>query len=76
MAILGRLSGGPLEGQIVPLAAESINEADDELVLPWDQGQLVYRRFGEPVGTGDHDGPTTLTFRYDAAASNNPVPEN
>jgi len=76
MAILGRLSGGPLEGQIIPLPLETLDEADDELVLPWDQGQVVYRRVGDAVGTGDHDGPTTLTFQFDSTASNNPVPED
>lgn len=76
MAILGRLSGGPLEGQIIPLDVETLDEVDDELVLPWNQGQLVYRRVGDPVGTGEHDGPTTFTFDYDSTASNNPVPED
>ena len=76
MAILGRLSGGPLEGQIIPLTAESLGEVDDELVLPWDQGQLVYRRAGDAAGTGDDDGPTTVPYRYDATASNNPAPED
>ena len=73
--ILGRLHGGPLDTQIVPLDAASVAEVSDELVLQWDQGQLVYRRAGEATGTGDHDGPTTVPYRYDADRSSNPVPE-
>jgi len=73
--ILGRLSGGPLDGQIIPLEAEALAEVEEELVLPWEQGQLVYRSFGRPEDTGEHDGPTTISYRYDAEASSNPVPE-
>ena len=61
--ILGRLSGGPLDGQIVPLA----DAADDEITLPWDNGHLVYRRAGEAENTGEHDGPTTVPYRFDSA---------
>ncbi len=74
--ILGRLHGGPLDGQIIPLDAEAADEIAEELVLPWDQGQLVYRTAGAPIGTGEHDGPTTVAYRYDAEASSNPVPED
>jgi len=73
--ILGRLNDGPLDGQFVELDAETVAEVDDELVLPWDQGQLVYRKNGEATGTGETDGPTTVPYRYDAASSSNPVPE-
>jgi len=73
--ILGRLSGGPLNGQIIPLDAESLAEVDDELVLPWDQGQQVYRRAGDATGTGEGDGPTTVSYRHDPVSSSNPVPE-
>jgi len=62
--ILGRLSGGPLDGQIIPLEPDA---ADDELTLPWDTGHLVYRRTGDAENTGEHDGPTTLTYRFDSA---------
>lgn len=73
--ILGKLSGGPLDGQFVPREVESITEIEDKLVLPWDQGQLVYLRFGEATQTGPHDGPTTVSYRYDPESSSNPVPE-
>lgn len=62
--ILARLSGGPLDGQIIPLAADA---ADDEITVPWDTGHVVYRRAGEPENTGEHDGPTTVPYRFDAA---------
>jgi len=65
--ILGRLSGGPLDAQIIPLTAATLDAVDDELVLPWEQGQLIYRRAGEAENTGPHDGPTTVPFRFDAA---------
>lgn len=73
--ILGRLVGGPLSGQTIPLDAPDLDGVDEELVLAWEQGQLVYRRFGEAENTGPDDGPTTVSFRYDEAASSNPVPE-
>jgi hypothetical protein len=65
--ILGRLTGGPLDGQIVPLDADTLETVDDELVLQWEQGQLIYRRFGAAENTGDHDGPTTIPYRFDTA---------
>ena len=65
--ILGRLSGGPLDAQIIPLTAATLDAVDDELVLPWEEGQLIYRRAGEAENTGPHDGPTTVPFRFDAA---------
>lgn len=73
--ILGRLTGGPLGGQTLPLAASALEEVDDDLILPWEQGQLIYRRAGEAENTGPDDGPTTVPFRYDAERSANPVPE-
>ena len=65
--ILGRLSGGPLDAQIIPLDAAALDAVDDELVLPWEQGQLIYRRAGEAENTGPHDGPTTVPYRFDSA---------
>ncbi|TXK19574.1 response regulator [Homoserinibacter sp. GY 40078] len=64
--ILGRLSGGPLDTQIIPLDAENLDAVDDELVLPWEQGQLIYRRAGDAENTGPHDGPTTVPYRFDS----------
>lgn len=73
--ILGRLHGGPLDAQTLPLEAADLDSVDDELVLPWEAGQLVYRRAGEAFNTGEHDGPTTVPYQYDAEASSNPIPE-
>ncbi|KAA9135933.1 response regulator [Microbacterium caowuchunii] len=57
---LARLTGGPLDGQVLPLD-ESI---DDTLIVPFAEGQLVYRRVGELENTGDDDGPTEAHFTY------------
>lgn len=64
--ILGRLEGGPLDAQIIPLDAETLETIEDELVLQWEQGQLIYRRAGEAENTGPHDGPTTVPYRFDS----------
>jgi hypothetical protein len=63
--ILGRLDGGPLDGQIIPLTVDDLAQVEEELVLPWDTGHLVYRRAGAPENTGEHDGPTTVPYRFD-----------
>jgi len=65
--ILARLDGGPLDAQVIPLDAETLETIDDELVLQWEQGQLIYRRAGEAENTGAHDGPTTVPYRFDSA---------
>jgi hypothetical protein len=65
--ILGRLIGGPLDAQIIPLGATNLDAVDDELTLPWEQGQLLYRRAGGAENTGPHDGPTTVPYRFDSA---------
>jgi hypothetical protein len=65
--ILARLSGGPLDAQIVGLGADTLESVDDELVVQWQEGQLVYRRSGAAENTGEHDGPTTIPFRFDTA---------
>jgi len=65
--ILGRLEGGPLDAQVIPLEAETIETVEDELVLQWEQGQLIYRRAGDAENTGPHDGPTTVPYRFDSA---------
>ena len=57
---IARLSGGPLDGQVIPLDDEN----DDSLILPYSEGQLVYRREGGLENTGDDDGPTQATFTY------------
>ncbi|QMU98493.1 response regulator [Microbacterium esteraromaticum] len=57
---LARLHGGPLDGQIIPLA-----DADqDSLILPYSETQLTYRREGESTNTGAHDGPTETAFWF------------
>lgn len=57
---IAQLSGGPLDGQQLPLDDESQNE----LILPYTDGQLVYRRVGALENTGTADGPTEGTFVY------------
>jgi hypothetical protein len=64
-SILGRLSGGPLDGQILPLQADDLAQVEEELVLPWDTGHVVYRKAGAAENTGEHDGPTTVPYRFD-----------
>lgn len=57
---LARLHGGPLDGQILPLDSADQNS----LILPYSETQLTYRREGDAINTGDHDGPTEVGFRY------------
>lgn len=57
---IARLTGGPLDGQVIPLE----NESDDSLILPYSEGQLVYRREGGLEHTGESDGPTQAVFVY------------
>ena len=57
---IARLHGGPLDGQVIPLD----DEAQDRLILPYSETQLVYERAGEPENTGEHDGPTSSDFHF------------
>ncbi|MDQ1137279.1 hypothetical protein QE410_002078 [Microbacterium sp. SORGH_AS 1204] len=57
---IARLTGGPLDGQVIPLDDES----DDTLIMPYSEGQLVYRRQGEATNTGESDGPTQSVFAF------------
>lgn len=57
---IARLVGGPLDGQIVPLEEESL----DQFIAPYGEGQIVYEREGALENTGASDGPTEATFRY------------
>lgn len=60
---IARLIGGPLDGQLIPL-----DEADQEqLILPYTEGQIVYNRAGTPENTGESDGATQIEFRYEEA---------
>lgn len=57
---LARLHGGPLDGQIIPLG-----DADDKLIVPYSETQVVYNRSGEAQNTGAGDGPTEIDYWYD-----------
>lgn len=57
---IARLSGGPLDGQVVPLD----DAEQDSLIVAYDEGQVVYEREGAPERTGDHDGPTQSRFVF------------
>ena len=59
---LARLHGGPLDGQIIPLG-----DADDKLIVPYSETQVVYNRRGEPQNTGPEDGPTEIDYWFDEA---------
>ncbi|MFK4760156.1 response regulator [Microbacterium sp. ZW T5_45] len=59
---LARLHGGPLDGQIIPL-----DDADDRLIVPYSETQVVYERRGEPRNTGEGDGPTEIDYWFDEA---------
>jgi len=57
---IARLAGGPLDGQVIPLD----DPEQDAIISAYDEGQIVYRRDGEPANTGDHDGPTQVRFVF------------
>jgi len=59
---LARLHGGPLDGQIIPL-----DSADDKLIVPYSETQVVYERRGEPRNTGQSDGPTEIDYWFEEA---------
>lgn len=57
---IARLTGGPLDGQLLPL-----DETDqDTIIAPYGEGQIVYQRDGAWEDTGDSDGPTQAVFAY------------
>ncbi|MFZ4893907.1 response regulator [Plantibacter sp. Mn2098] len=58
---LAKLIGGPLDGETIPLEPGQ----EGELVLPYSEGQLIYRQRGGLTDTGPHDGPTTAEYVYD-----------
>ena len=69
---IARLSGGPLDGQIIPLEPG----VSDSLIIPYGGGQLVYRRQGVSEHTGPHDGPTESRFVYAESTEDiNPDPD-
>ena len=57
---IARLHGGPLDGQILPLEKPEL----DSLIVPYGEGQIVYRREGEAEHTGTDDGPTEAAFWF------------
>jgi len=57
---IARLHGGPLDGQIIPLEQPEL----DSLIVPYGEGQIVYRREGEAEHTGTDDGPTEAAFWF------------
>lgn len=57
---IARLAGGPLDGQIIALDPA----VGDRLIMPFGEGQLIYRREGQDTGTGAHDGPTETRFLF------------
>jgi hypothetical protein len=57
---IARLHGGPLDGQVIPLD----DDAQDRLILPYSETQIVYERDGDLDNTGQADGPTSALFRY------------
>jgi hypothetical protein len=57
---IARLHGGPLDGQLLPLDSPEL----DSLIVPYGEGQIVYRRTGaEHAGESD-DGPTAAAFWF------------
>lgn len=69
---IARLHGGPLDGQIVPLDPA----VSDSYIVPYGEGQLVYRREGDETNTGASDGPTEVRFVYvEATEDINPDPD-
>jgi len=56
---IARLTGGPLDGQVLPL-----EDDNDDLIVPYGEGQLVYRRSSELENTGEGDGPTQASFEF------------
>ncbi len=57
---IARLNGGPLDGQLIPLD----DTADDRLIMPYSETQVVYSRAGAHEHTGDGDGPTEVVFDF------------
>lgn len=56
-AKLAHLHNGPLDGQTIPLD----EGAGDELVLPYSEGQVVYRLADAPA---EEDGPAAAHYAY------------
>ena len=58
---IARLHGGPLDGQLLPLESPEL----DSLIVPYGEGQIVYRRGDQVEHTGEaDDGPTAAAFWF------------
>lgn len=57
---IARLSGGPLDGQVIPLD----DIVGEEYIASYNEGQIIYRRVGEDANTGESDGPTEANFAF------------
>lgn len=57
---IARLTGGPLDGQVIPLE----DDVDDSIIVPYGEGQLVYRRDGGSEGAQTDDGPTHADYAF------------
>ena len=57
---IARLHGGPLDGQLLPLEQPEL----DSLIVPYGEGQIIYRRGGGLEHTGSDDGPTEAEFWF------------
>ena len=60
---LARLHGGPLDGQIIPLD----DDADDKLIVPYSETQVVYNRGGEPQFSVEGAAPTEIDYWFEEA---------
>ena len=57
---IAHLHGGPLDGQLLPLEQPEL----DSLIVPYGEGQIIYRRNGALSHTGSDDGPTAAEFWF------------
>ena len=57
---IAHLHGGPLDGQLLPLEKPEL----DSLIVPYGEGQIIYRRNGGLSHTGSDDGPTAAEFWF------------
>ena len=57
---IARLHGGPLDGQLLPLESPEL----DSMIVPYGEGQIVYRREGALEHTGESDGPSEAEFWF------------
>ncbi|HWI32585.1 MAG TPA: response regulator [Microbacterium sp.] len=57
---IARLHGGPLDGQLLPLESPELAS----LIVPYGEGQIIYRREGDLERTGQGDGPSEAEFWF------------